>query len=103
MTYLNLEHDLLDEFFIGHDEDLHAVLGDLDQSELGPASGAGYTHINGLAETIRDTTGSLPSAAHIRAYVAISSDLSNPTVASAVENLLVAMKLAPPSDQTEQE
>lgn len=96
MTYLNIEHDLLDDFFIGHDEDLHAVLADLDEGELGPAGDAGYAHINGLTETIRDATGLLPSAAHIRAYVAISSDLSNPTVAAAVEHLLVAMAIAPP-------
>lgn len=96
MTYSNIEQDTLDAFYKKRDEDLYTALAELNDNEIEPAADAAYAHVNALMETVRDVTGCFPKVTHVRAYLAACSDLSNPTVASAVENLLIAMAIVPP-------
>lgn len=102
VTHSNPEDDSLDDLFCSHDNALHTLLGNLNPCELGPAADAAYAHINGLVETVRDMTGCLPTAAHIRAYVGQSSDLANDTVASTVQHLISAMRFVPPRGRSDE-
>lgn len=103
MIYRNIETDTLDETFIRFESELGVILDSLESNELSLTADATYFHINCIIETVRDRTGSKPSAAHIRNFVALLSDLSNPTVASAVNHLLAAIALVPPSSIGDQE
>ncbi|WP_152982882.1 hypothetical protein [Acidiphilium sp. JA12-A1] len=102
MIYKSLEDDLIDASFSQFDEKLHLVLGEIKAHELRRAGDSAYTHLNGMLETVRDMTGSKPSASHIRDYVAMWTDLTNPTVASALISLLTSMAMIPPKALNEE-
>ena len=102
MVYKNIEADLIDISFSRFDEKLHLVLGEINARELRLAGDSAYTHLNGMIETVRDMTGSKPSASHIRDYVALWTDMTNPTVASALISLLTAMAMIPPKALNEE-